>query len=91
VIDVQTVNIAKSGQQIIKKQVANYIQEIKVFIQTDPFLQNASIKSVEATKITKGGLTKAYTLTTNAAHLWQVMLDVGEEIERRWHSKQPLL
>ena len=66
----------KVCQQIIKKQVANYIQEIKVFIQTDPFLQNASIKSVEATKITKGGLTKAYTLTTNAAHLWQVMLDV---------------
>ena len=50
-IDVQTVNIAKYGQQIIEKQVANYTQVIKVFIQTDPYYQNVLIKSVEVTKI----------------------------------------
>jgi len=51
VIGVLTANIAKSGQQIIEKQAANYTQVIKVFIQTDLYQQNVLIKLVDVTKI----------------------------------------
>jgi hypothetical protein len=44
VIDALIANIVKYGQQITRKQAANYIQVTKVFIQTDQFQQNVLIK-----------------------------------------------